>query len=142
MHSITKYINGHSDVVMGCVMTNSAEVNTKLRFIQNGVGAVPSPFDCYLVLRGLKTLHVRMAKHEKNALTIAAHLEAHPAIEKVLYPGLTSHPQHVLATKQCHGYGGMISFYLKGDVANSRAFLGTLLLALTEQQIQMRSPLT
>lgn len=123
MHSITKYINGHSDVVMGVVMTNIEDIHTKLRFIQNGIGAVPSPFDCYLGLRGLKTLHVRMAKHESNALALAEFLESHPNVEKVLYPGLESHPQHEIAKKQCHGFGGMITFYVKGDLAKAKKVL-------------------
>ena len=123
MHSITKYINGHSDVVMGVVITKCEATHTKLRFIQNGIGAVPSPFDCYLALRGLKTLHVRMAKHETNAFAVAEFLEAHPNVEKVLYPGLPSHPQHDIAKKQCHGFGGMITFYVKGDLAKAKKVL-------------------
>lgn len=123
LHSITKYINGHSDVVMGTVITNDEAVHTKLRFIQNGIGAVPSPFDCYLALRGLKTLHIRMAKHEKNAFAVAEYLESHANVEKVLYPGLPSHPQHAIAQKQCHGYGGMVTFYVKGGLAKAKSVL-------------------
>lgn len=123
LHSITKYINGHSDVVMGCVITNDDEIYTKLRFIQNGIGAVPSPFDAYLALRGLKTLHVRMAAHAKNAQAVAEYLEAHPKVDRVIYPGLPSHPQHAIAKKQQKGFGGMITFYVKGDIENARSFL-------------------
>lgn len=126
LHSITKYINGHSDVVMGVVITNDEDINTKLRFVQNGIGAVPSPFDAYLALRGLKTLHVRMAAHAKNAQAVAEFLEAHPAVDKVYYPGLPSHPQHEIAKKQSSGHGGMITFYVKGGLDKARAFLENL----------------
>jgi cystathionine gamma-lyase len=126
IHSITKYINGHSDVVMGVVITNDTEINTKLRFIQNGIGAVPSPFDSYMALRGLKTLHVRMAAHAKNAQAVAEFLESHPQVEKVIYPGLPSHPQHAIAKKQAKGFGGMITFYIKGGIEKARAFLETV----------------
>lgn len=123
MHSVTKYINGHSDVVGGVVVTNSDEINEKLRFLQNGIGAVPGPMDCYLALRGLKTLHVRMERHASNAMAIAKLLEAHPAVEKVVYPGLASHPQHALACKQMKGFGGMITFYVRGGIEAARGFL-------------------
>lgn len=123
IHSITKYINGHSDVVMGVAMTNDDGIYEKLRFVQNGIGAVPSPFDCYLALRGLKTLHVRMAKHEKNAMAIAEFLEKHEMVEKVFYPGLPSHPQHAIAKDQCHGFGGMVTFYVKGDLNKAKKVL-------------------
>lgn len=114
VHSVTKYIGGHSDVVMGVVCTNDEEIYTRLRFIQNGIGAVPSPFDCYLALRGLKTLHVRMEAAAKNAFAIAQFLERHEAVTKVLYPGLKSHPQHEIAVRQQHGFGAMITFYCTG----------------------------
>lgn len=123
MHSVTKYINGHSDVVMGALATNSDELATRLRFLQNSLGAIPSPMDCYLAHRGLKTLHVRMERHASNAMAVASMLEAHPAVEKVLYPGLASHPQHAIAAKQMRGFGGMITFYVKGGLAGARAFL-------------------
>lgn len=123
VHSITKYINGHSDVVMGVVVTKDADIQTKLKFVQNGIGAVPSPFDCYLALRGLKTLHVRMAKHEVNAMAVAEFLEEHPLVEKVLYPGLPSHPQHEIAKKQTHGFGGMVTFYVKGGLKEAKGVL-------------------
>ena len=123
MHSVTKYIGGHSDVVGGAVATNSADLHERLRFLQNGLGAVPSPFDCYLALRGLKTLHVRMDRHASNALALATMLEAHPFVERVLYPGLKSHPQHAVAVAQTRGHGGMITFYIRGGSVGARAFL-------------------
>ena len=123
VHSVTKYINGHSDVVMGVVCTNNDELYKKLRFIQNGVGAVPSPFDCYLAHRGLKTLHLRMEASARTAMAIALFLEQHPSVSKVLYPGLPSHPQHELAKHQQHGFGAMITFYCVGKRENSAVFL-------------------
>jgi cystathionine gamma-lyase len=123
VHSTTKYLNGHSDVVGGAILMNSDELRTKLAFLQNAVGAVPSPMDSFLVLRGTKTLHVRMQRHEENARAIAAWLERHPQVEKVIYPGLESHPQHALAKKQQRGFGGMISFVLRGGLDESRKFL-------------------
>jgi cystathionine gamma-lyase len=114
VHSTTKYLNGHADVVGGAVLTNDAEVEERLRFLQNAIGAVPSPMDSFLVLRGTKTLAVRMERHVENARAIAAWLEAHPQVERVIYPGLASHPQAALAERQMRGPGGMISFVLKG----------------------------
>lgn len=112
LHSTTKYLNGHSDVIGGIVITNDNLINERLRFIQNAVGAVPSPFDCWLTLRATKTLAVRMERHNSNALKIAEYLSSNPKIKKVFYPGLKSHPQHILAKKQMSGFGGMISFEL------------------------------
>lgn len=126
LSSVTKYMNGHSDVVGGIVITNSDALLEKLRFIQNGLGAVPSPFDCYMTNRGMKTLHVRMERHGSNAMAVAKALEAHPFVERVLYPGLPSHPQHDIAVKQCTGFGGMITFYIKGSMAHARTFLESL----------------
>jgi cystathionine beta-lyase/cystathionine gamma-synthase len=126
VHSATKYLNGHSDVVGGCVMTSDAELGERLHFIQKAVGAVPSPFDCYLVLRGLKTLGVRMRQHVQSARTLAEHLEGHAQVQKVLYPGLASHPGHEIAKKQMRGFGGMISFELKGGLDASTKFLRAL----------------
>jgi len=123
VHSVTKFINGHSDVVMGVLATNSESLYADLKFLQNGIGAVPSPFDCFLALRGVKTLHVRMKQHEENAKKVVKYLESHPKIDKVVYPGLASHPQHELAKKQMRGFGGMVTFYLKGGIAESRLFL-------------------
>jgi len=126
VHSVTKYINGHSDVVGGVVVTSNEEVHTKLRFLQNALGAIPSPFDSFLVMRGIKTLHVRMREHEKNAIAIASFLEQHEKVQTVRYPGLLSHPQHEIAKKQQSGFGGMITFWLKGGLAESRRFLENL----------------
>ncbi len=122
-HSTTKYLNGHSDVVGGAIVVNDDELRGRLAFLQNAVGAVPSPMDSFLVLRGTKTLHVRMQRHEENARSLAGWLEAHPQVEKVIYPGLESHPQHALARKQQRGFGGMISFVLKGGLDEARRFL-------------------
>ncbi len=126
VHSMTKYLNGHSDVVGGCVVTSDDAWNERLRFLQNAMGAVPSPFDCYMVLRGLKTLPVRMERHVKNASSLALWLEQHPQVERVVYPGLASHPQHALAKKQMKGPGGMISFVVKGGAAAADALLRTV----------------
>ena len=126
VHSVTKYIGGHSDVVMGVVVCEDEDLHARMRFIQNGIGAVPSPFDCYLALRGLKTLHVRMSAAQANAEAIAAWLERHPKVTKVLFPGLKSHPQHALAAQQMHGPGAMITFYLDGGIEATRAFLSNL----------------
>jgi len=126
MHSSTKYLNGHSDVVGGVAMTSDDALAEQLRFVQKAVGAVPSPFDCYLVLRGLKTLGVRMRQHVQSARTLAEWLSAHPQVERVLYPGLAKHPGHAVAEKQMTGPGGMISFDLKGGIPASTAFLKAL----------------
>jgi len=126
MHSLTKYINGHSDVLMGTAMTNREDLNEQLFFMQLGVGSVPSPFDCYLANRGAKTLHLRMKAHGDNGLAVAKWLEANPRIEKVLYPELESHPQHHIHKKQTSGMSGMISFYLRGGLKESQDFLSSL----------------
>lgn len=123
VHSVTKYIGGHSDVVMGVVCTNREDLYQKLRFTQNGVGAVPSPFDCFLAHRGLKTLHLRMEAAARNAHAIALFLQSHEGVQKVVYPGLSSHPQHELAKRQQHGFGAMITFYCKGGRKEAAVFL-------------------
>ena len=123
MHSTTKYLNGHSDVVGGAVVTNDREIHERLRFLQNAVGAVPGPFDCFLVLRGIKTLAVRMERHEENAMKIARFLEAHPKVRKTIYPGLESHPDHAVAKKQMSGFGGIVTFFIKGGLEAARGFL-------------------
>ena len=110
VHSTTKYLNGHSDMVGGVVVSNDAASSERLRFLQNAVGAVPGPFDCWLALRGIKTLAVRMDRHESNARAIAAWLAKHPKLERVLYPGLPEHPGHQLHQRQATGFGGMIAF--------------------------------
>jgi cystathionine gamma-lyase len=122
-HSTTKYLNGHSDVIGGIVITNDDELHERLAFLQNAVGAVPSPMDSFLVLRGIKTLHVRMQRHEENARALAEWLEGHPQVDRVIYPGLKSHPQHDLAVRQQRGFGGMISMDLRGDLEAARRFL-------------------
>jgi len=122
-HSTTKYLNGHSDVVGGCLVTDSDELHQRLAFLQNAVGAVPSPMDCFLVLRGTKTLHLRMERHEANARALASWLAGHGQVERVIYPGLDSHPQHALARRQQRGFGGMISFDLRGGLDQARRFL-------------------
>ena len=144
MHSMTKYINGHSDVVMGALILRDREMRSpkktwrdpnfaaprtlyaRLKFLQNAVGAVPGPFDCWLVLRGIKTLAVRMERHAQNAMKIAEFLEGHARVERVLYPGLSSHPGHSLAGEQMRGFGGMLTFFLKGGLSESKKFLSSL----------------
>ncbi len=122
-HSTTKYLNGHSDVIGGAVLTSDDELHDRLRFIQNAVGAVPSPMDAFLVLRGLKTLHLRMARHAENALAIARFLEGHPQVARVVYPGLPSHPQAALAARQMSGPGGMLAFSIRGGLPAATALL-------------------
>lgn len=114
-HSATKYLNGHADVVMGLLVANDEGLVERLRFQQNAFGAVPSPFDCYMTMRGLRTLHLRMERHCKNAQQVASFLVGHPCVQHVIYPGLPSHPDHELARRQCRGFGGMVSFRLRGD---------------------------
>ena len=115
VHSITKFIAGHSDVVMGAIVLNDEQLANKLYFIQNSCGAVPGPQDCFLVLRGIKTLHVRMDRHCENAIQVASFLENHSKVESVFYPGLSSHPNHQVAVEQMNNFGGMISFITKGN---------------------------
>ncbi len=123
VHSATKYLNGHSDMVGGMVVVgDNAELAEQMAFLQNSVGGVQGPFDSFLALRGLKTLPLRMKAHCANALELAQWLEAHPAIEKVIYPGLPSHPQHELATRQMSGYGGIVSIVLKGGFEAAKRF--------------------
>ena len=126
MHSLTKYINGHSDVVGGAIMLNDCAQYEKLWYLQNSIGPSQSPFDSWLVLRGVKTLSVRMRTHEDNAINIANFLTEHPNVEKVIYPGLESHPQHELAKSQMNGFGGMLSLYIKGGLSESNKFLKQL----------------
>ncbi|KAJ3055028.1 hypothetical protein HK097_011664 [Rhizophlyctis rosea] len=134
VHSVTKYINGHSDVVMGVAVTSDDAIHDRLRFLQNSIGGVPSAFDCFLANRGLKTLHLRMKAHESNATAIARYLESHPKVAEVIYPGLPSHRQHELARRQQKGFGGMLSFRLRnGDLEASNTFLASLkIFALAE----------
>jgi cystathionine gamma-lyase len=120
LHSTTKYLGGHSDVVGGALVVNDDALEARLRFLQNAVGAVPGPMDCFLVLRGTKTLHVRMERHCANARKIAEFLSGHSAVTKIFFPGLASHPQHTLAAKQMRGAGGMVSFEVRGGLDASR----------------------
>ncbi len=115
MHSVTKYLGGHSDVVMGALVVNDDELAKQLTFIQNACGATPGPQDCFLVLRGIKTLHLRMERHSQNGKTIAAYLKNHPKVEKVYWPGFEDHPNHEIAKQQMRDFGGMISFTLVGN---------------------------
>jgi cystathionine beta-lyase/cystathionine gamma-synthase len=134
LHSTTKYIGGHSDLIGGAVVTNDAELYEKLYRYQNDFGSVPSPFDCWLTLRGIRTLHVRMEAHCRNAMAVAQFLESHPKIEWVRYPGLPSHPQHELARKQMrHGFSGMIAVGVKGGAKAAQRFCeGTKIFNLAE----------
>lgn len=133
VHSTTKYLGGHSDVVGGAVLTNDAALHERLKFLQNAAGAVPGPMDCFLVLRGVKTLAVRMDRHGENGLAVAQFLADHPKVADVIYPGLETHPQHAVARKQMRNFGGMISFFVKGGEAETLALLKrTRLFALAE----------
>jgi cystathionine beta-lyase/cystathionine gamma-synthase len=132
LHSTTKYINGHSDVIGGIVVTRSDDLHTKLRFLQNAVGGVPGPMDCFFILRATKTLALRMKQHEAGAREVAAFLAAHPKVKKVYYPGLPSHPHHELAKRQMSGFGGMVSAEL-GSLEGAKRFARSVkLFALAE----------
>ncbi|MFA6110942.1 MAG: cystathionine gamma-synthase [Candidatus Latescibacterota bacterium] len=126
IHSTTKYLGGHSDLIGGAAVIADDELFEQAKFHQNAVGAVPGPWDCWLLLRGIKTLAVRMRQHAANALVVARFLEDHPAVERVNYPGLPSHPQHALAAAQMSGFSGMVSFDLKGGFAAVERFVGQL----------------
>jgi cystathionine beta-lyase len=134
MHSITKYISGHSDVVMGCLVLNDSALKDRLAFIQNSCGAVPGPMDCFLVLRGIKTLHLRMRQHCINGRAVAEFLASHPKVDQLFWPGLITHPGHEIAKSQMRDFGGMISFTLKGDKMEDavRVLKSTKLFALAE----------
>ncbi|HKN46926.1 MAG TPA: PLP-dependent aspartate aminotransferase family protein [Candidatus Polarisedimenticolia bacterium] len=132
VHSTTKYLNGHSDSVGGALVMAHDEHAQRIKFVQNSAGAILSPFDSWLVLRGIKTLPLRMRAHDENGRAIARHLERHPKVKRVLYPGLPSHPQHALAARQASGFGGMISFVLKDPGGAGRFFGALRLCALAE----------
>ncbi len=134
MHSATKYLSGHSDVIQGALMMNDKDLRDKLYFIQKSCGAVPGPMDCFLVLRGIKTLHVRMQRHCENGRIIAHYLRQHPKVGKVFWPGFEDHPNHLIAKKQMLDFGGMISFELKDDSADNvrRVLSSTHLFSLAE----------
>jgi cystathionine beta-lyase/cystathionine gamma-synthase len=134
VHSTTKFLNGHSDVVGGVVVTAGREVGERLRFIQQSAGAIPGPLDCFLVLRGIKTLALRMERHDASGQLVASFLSADPRVGGVHYPGLASHPQHALATRQARGFGGVLSFDL-GSLARARAFLGGLTLCTLAESL-------
>ena len=123
VHSATKYLNGHSDIIGGVIVTRDAELGERLAFLQNAVGAVAGPFDSFLALRGLKTLHLRMERHSANASELAQWLERHPSVDRVIYPGLSSHPQHQLAARQMRAPGGMITLILRGGLESARRML-------------------
>jgi cystathionine gamma-lyase len=123
VHSSTKYINGHSDVVGGVVATDSPELAEKMAFLSNAIGPIASPFDSFLAMRALKTLAIRMKAHQENAMAVAEFLVRHPKVERAIYPGLKSHPQHELAKSQMHGFGGMVSFVIKGALPEARKFM-------------------
>ncbi|MBI5347744.1 MAG: cystathionine gamma-synthase [Chloroflexi bacterium] len=133
IHSTTKYLGGHSDVIVGAVITSDAATYERLKFLQNAVGAVPGPMDCFLILRGIKTLAVRMDRHADNALAVAQFLSDHPKVKEVIYPGLSDHPQYEIAKKQMRNGGGMISFLLHGTVDDAKRLAAkTKLFALAE----------
>jgi len=134
-HSMSKYINGHSDVVAGAIMTNNTDLYDKIWYYQNSIGPSQSPFDSWLILRGVKTLSIRMQRHEENAKKVAVYLENHPLVESVVYPGLKSHPQHEIAKSQMSGFGGMITFFIKGGLENSRKFLETVKLFMLAESL-------
>jgi cystathionine gamma-lyase len=123
LHSATKYLNGHSDIVGGIVVAGSEELAEQMGFLQNSVGAIAGPFDAFLAMRGLKTLHLRMRQHCASALELAKWLEKHPQVERVIYPGLKSHPQHALARRQMNGFGGIVSIEVKGGLRKARRVL-------------------
>eukprot|EP01130_Rhizamoeba_saxonica_P002324 TRINITY_DN12150_c0_g1_i1.p1 TRINITY_DN12150_c0_g1~~TRINITY_DN12150_c0_g1_i1.p1 ORF type:complete len:394 (-),score=128.27 TRINITY_DN12150_c0_g1_i1:27-1208(-) len=126
VHSVTKFINGHSDVVMGIIVGNDEELRQKIKYLQNSVGSIPSPFDSWLALRGVKTLHLRMRQHEENAKAVVAALQSSDKVESVIYPGLEDYKYHDLAVKQMNGFGGMVTFFLKGGIDQARQFLETV----------------
>jgi cystathionine gamma-lyase len=123
MHSATKFINGHSDIVGGIAVTGDESIAERLAYLQNSIGSVSGPFDSFLALRGVKTLDVRMQRHCESAMRIAEWLERHKRVDSVLYPGLPSHPQHELVRKQMDGFGGIVTFFIKGDLGDARSFL-------------------
>lgn len=127
-HSTTKYLSGHNQLIGGIVITNDDEIHEKIKFFQKSIGAVPSPFDCWLTLMGIKTLPLRMEKHSSNGMAVAEFLESHPKVEKVIYPGLASHPQHDIAKRQMKAYSGMLTFELKGDIQSGVTLMNNVTL--------------
>ncbi|HDY74891.1 MAG TPA: cystathionine gamma-synthase, partial [Candidatus Marinimicrobia bacterium] len=135
VHSTTKYLSGHNQLIGGVVITNRKELFDSLKFIQKTVGAVPGPFDCWLTMLGLKTLDLRMKKHHENGVKVAEYLESHPKVEKVIYPGLESHPMHHIVKEQMSGYSGMISFELKGGLESGIALMNHVKLCLLAESL-------
>lgn len=131
MYSLSKYMNGHNDVIMGALIVNDKDLYDQLRFIQIKYGPIPSPFDCFLVLRGLKTLPLRMERHYKNGLAIAQYLEVHPNVVQVFHPGLPSHKQYAVAIRQSSGQCGMVAFQLKGSLEEAKTFVKSLRVILS-----------
>ena len=126
MHSTTKYISGHNQIIGGIIITNDKEIHEQMKYVQKTIGAVPSPFDCWLTLLGVKTLHLRMERHASNAHAVAEFLESHPQVEKITYPGLPSHPQYLIAKEQMDGFSGMISFELKDGIPAGRTLMNSV----------------
>ena len=126
MHSTTKYISGHNQIIGGIIITNDKEIHEQMKYVQKTIGAVPSPFDCWLTLLGVKTLHLRMERHASNAHAVAEFLESHPQVEKITYPGLPSHPQYLIAKEQMDGFSGMISFELKDGISAGKTLMNSV----------------
>ena len=135
MHSTTKYLSGHNQIIGGSIHTNNKEIFDKMKFIQKTIGAVPSPFDCFLTMLGLRTLHLRMERHNKNAMSVADFLENHPKVSRVAYPGLKSDPGFKIAKKQMSGYSGMISFELKGGIPSGKHLMNNVKLCLLAESL-------
>ena len=135
MHSTTKYLSGHNQIIGGAILTNNQDIFDKMKFIQKTIGAVPSPFDCFLTMLGLRTLHLRMERHNENAQVIAEFLESHPKISRVAYPGLSSDPGHLIAKEQMHGYSGMISFELSGGISAGKHLMNNVKLCFLAESL-------
>ena len=135
MHSLTKYISGHNQIIGGLLVTDREDIRDQFKFIQKTIGAVPSPFDCWLTLAGVKTLHLRMARHAASALTVAQFLEGHPKVARVSYPGLASHPQHAIAKAQMSGFSGMISFELVGGIDAGKTLMNSVELCVLAESL-------
>ncbi|MBD61128.1 MAG: cystathionine gamma-synthase, partial [Euryarchaeota archaeon] len=135
LHSLTKYLSGHNQLIGGALITNDSDLFEKLKYIQKSVGAVPSPFDCWLTILGLKTLHLRMSRHWENAEKIARYLEGHPKVSRVIYPGLESHPMHEVARRQMSGFSGMISFELNGGLEAGKRLMNSVELCMLAESL-------
>ena len=135
MHSTTKYLSGHNQIIGGAILTNDKKIFDKMKFIQKTIGAVPSPFDCFLVMLGLRTLHLRMERHNSNAQSVAEFLESHPKVSRVAYPGLKSDPGHLIAKEQMLGFSGMISFELKGGIPSGKNLMNSVKLCLLAESL-------